>query len=452
MFLAIRGLALVALLAASAVAPAQSINDAVQAYAWADNSNAASYTPNPDYSYSASGGAITAARSATGQYSITFEGVPAANFDSGNVQVSAYATNAICSVNGWSGSVSLTIAIACFNPATLSLVDSPYTVLFTRWISGSPRVAYAFANESGTASYTPDPTFAYNAGGGITITRTAIGSYQVTFAGIEAAVADVGNVQVSAYGTSSRCLIGGWGSDGSGNLVVDVRCYAGANPFDSRFNVLFVEGADAASRAVGYAWANDPAAASYSPSSAYVHGGGTATATRSSAGRYTMSFSGIGSHGGDRGGTAQVTPYGGSGICTLQGWSSGGTSVDISVFCYDGSGAPVDAQYQVLFLWPDRVSTASETVPDADGVSLAVAGPNPSRAGAGVAVTLREAADARVRVLDALGREVAVLHDGPLAAGTTALPWRAGALSPGTYLVWLEVGAVQRTARVTLAW
>lgn len=450
MSITIRALVIVPLLVASAVPSAQSLNDAVQAYAWAHNPTAASYTPNPDYSFSASGGAITAFRDRTGVYRIVFEGVPG---DGGNVQVSAYGSNTVCSPLSWTGRTGLTIEVVCRNPTTLSIVDSPYTVLFTRHLTGSPRVAYAFANDRSAASYTPDLDFSYNpSGGAITITRTGTGSYTVVFAGVSADVANAGSVQVSGLDSNGWCLTGGWGSNGSEGLRITVRCYLLGNLTDMRFTVLFVEGAGGASRAVGYAWANNPTAASYTPqpSYAYAHGGGTITATRFSVGQYTMSFSGIGSHGGGPGGTAQVTTYGGSGNCTVQGWNSEGTSVDVLVFCYDRFGTPVDTQYQALFLWPDRVSTALEMEPDDGAAMLVLSGPNPTRTDTEVAVTLLEAADAHVRVFDALGREVAALHDGPLVAGTTVLEWNADAVPPGTYRVRLETGGTVRTLPVTV--
>jgi hypothetical protein len=63
--------------------------------------------------------------------------------------------------------------------------------------------------------------------------------------------------------------------------------------------------------------------------------------------------------------------------------------------------------------------------------------PNPSRASAGgvaVALTLAEPAEVRVTVVDVLGREVAVLHDGHLGTGGHAFALDA-ALSSGVYIV-----------------
>jgi hypothetical protein len=79
---------------------------------------------------------------------------------------------------------------------------------------------------------------------------------------------------------------------------------------------------------------------------------------------------------------------------------------------------------------------------------LAVA-PSPTRGRADVALTLDRAQAVTVAVYDALGRRVALAHDGELAAGAHRLPLGA-ALAPGTYLV-RAVGAREAaTARLVV--
>ena len=79
------------------------------------------------------------------------------------------------------------------------------------------------------------------------------------------------------------------------------------------------------------------------------------------------------------------------------------------------------------------------------GLSLTVL-PNPARAGDAVGVTLAEPGPIRVVVYDALGRAVAVLHDGPLGAGTH--PFTVGALPAGVYVVRAEGVGTVATRRV----
>jgi len=82
-----------------------------------------------------------------------------------------------------------------------------------------------------------------------------------------------------------------------------------------------------------------------------------------------------------------------------------------------------------------EAGTPAEPGPDEADVVLAVS-PNPVAGAGAVTVTLaRPAADVRIGVLDVLGREVAVLGQGPLPAGATRFTLAAGALPGGVYVV-----------------
>ena len=82
-----------------------------------------------------------------------------------------------------------------------------------------------------------------------------------------------------------------------------------------------------------------------------------------------------------------------------------------------------------VYGFPGPVSTAPS--PESSALSLTVS-PNPSAGASSVAVSLASPAAVRVAVVDALGRTVAVLHEGPLAAGATRLSVPAG-LAAGVY-------------------
>lgn len=69
---------------------------------------------------------------------------------------------------------------------------------------------------------------------------------------------------------------------------------------------------------------------------------------------------------------------------------------------------------------------------------LAVSGANPTRGRSEVTVTLDAAAPVAVALFDALGRRVAVLHEGALGAGPTRLGVDASGLPPGVYVVRAE--------------
>jgi len=89
---------------------------------------------------------------------------------------------------------------------------------------------------------------------------------------------------------------------------------------------------------------------------------------------------------------------------------------------------------------------------EANGIDLAVtAAPNPLRDRTTVAFGVAEAADVRVAVYDALGREVALLAEAPYAAGRHEVTFEANDLPAGVYVIRAVVGAEARTSRVTLA-
>jgi hypothetical protein len=94
--------------------------------------------------------------------------------------------------------------------------------------------------------------------------------------------------------------------------------------------------------------------------------------------------------------------------------------------------------------------TAAAPAPAGGGLRLTAA-PNPGADALTVTVTVGAAVrSARVAAYDALGREVAQLHDGPLAAGAHALALDAAALPAGVYVVQVvtEAGTISRTLTV----
>ena len=96
-----------------------------------------------------------------------------------------------------------------------------------------------------------------------------------------------------------------------------------------------------------------------------------------------------------------------------------------------------------------RVASAADGAEAPAGVRVS-AEPNPLSASSRVTLALDAAATASVRVVDALGRTVAVLADGPLAAGAHAFALDASGLPAGVYAVVATVGGTQRVTRVTI--
>ncbi|MEL6446122.1 MAG: T9SS type A sorting domain-containing protein [Bacteroidota bacterium] len=94
------------------------------------------------------------------------------------------------------------------------------------------------------------------------------------------------------------------------------------------------------------------------------------------------------------------------------------------------------------------VANEAETVPV--GTALTAA-PNPFSTQTTLSLTLPAALDVEAVAYDVLGRRVAVLHEGVLAAGTHALTFEAARLPAGVYVVRVLGDDLALTRRVTLA-
>ena len=86
---------------------------------------------------------------------------------------------------------------------------------------------------------------------------------------------------------------------------------------------------------------------------------------------------------------------------------------------------------------PPLMPDAEPSAP-AEGFTLAPIYPNPASSQATLSLTLPAAQNVSVAVYDVLGREVAVLHDGPLAVGVHRIVLDAAELPAGLYLVRAE--------------
>lgn len=85
----------------------------------------------------------------------------------------------------------------------------------------------------------------------------------------------------------------------------------------------------------------------------------------------------------------------------------------------------------------------------AEGVEEVVASPNPGRSTT-LRFTLARDADIHLAIYDLLGRQIALLVDGPVAAGTHAARFDGALVPAGTYAWRLVVGDQAQTGRVTI--
>jgi hypothetical protein len=336
-------------------------------YVWADNPAAAAYTPAPGYQMNTTGITTrnTITRISAGRYSVRFTGLGVLG---GVAHATAYGAGThTCKVEGWSPSGDdQNVVVRCFTLAGVP-VDSRFTASFTSnkywhgWEYGRTYPgAYLYHGDPTSPNTTPSTLYQYNSAGGVnTVSRVGVGTYSAFLPGIGHAVTG-GHALVTAYGSAAeRCKVVnfGWTSP-STTIKVNVRCFTAAGaPADSRFVLTFTDrtntlGLDGCcnpnGHQSGYALANDPTAASYSPSASYQHEvpSGGATAARSATGNYTMRFT----HADLTTGTVHVAATGWTAeFCKIAYWNP---TSGINVRCYDTAGAPADTPYDLDYTGP----------------------------------------------------------------------------------------------------
>jgi hypothetical protein len=168
--------------------------------------------------------------------------------------------------------------------------------------------------------------------------------------------ASAGHVQVTAYGKdTNRCKVAGWGPSESTQHVA-VRCFAvDGSPADARFTLTYVQDGNILGEEIccypngnpsAYAWANEPASASYTPNANYQFSrirDDYATASRSGPGSYSIKFQ----HTGLGDGNVAVTAWGnGPEFCKVAYWDD---AAGILTRCFTAGGLPSDSEYDVAF-------------------------------------------------------------------------------------------------------
>jgi len=119
-------------------------------------------------------------------------------------------------------------------------------------------------------------------------------------------------------------------------------------------------------------------------------------------------------------------------------YAAGIGALRLGVTEFDGSFHQLEyARIGVAEYGTPVVAAAAPPAPAAPALE---AWPNPTAGRRSVRLTLRAAGPARVAALDALGREVALLHDGPLPAGSHAFRVNGRGLAPGAYVIRASAG------------
>ncbi len=295
-------------------------------YAYALISDGTLATVNATFTLNPASGPVTASRNGTGSYTVTF---PNLSIGTGwAVEAAAYgATANYCNVSGWSSL--LGINVQCYNPSGAA-ANSPFTVLAIS--NGNDKnISFAWANQPTSANYTPDTSYSYDPGGSIGITRSGPGEYVVSF-GLNSA--NGGAIQIDAYNGNANCYSGGEQADVL--YVFPVYCLSPSGvPVDSEFVIASVPGYAAPT---GLAFASTSGGAfTYNPT------GNPINISHVSTGQYQVTFASL-AIAQVSGGNFRATADGSYGVyarCSVSNWQvGGGSTVQVSVACYDVAGNP----------------------------------------------------------------------------------------------------------------
>jgi hypothetical protein len=335
--------------------------DDTTAYVWANQPTASSYTPAAAYSYNNLAGTNTITRLAQGEWMVDLGSLGTAAATSGTVDVTPYgATPADCSVVGWGPSGSDAIVyVDCYTLSGAPL-DTYFTLDFTSL--NEPLFAfnesYAWADQPSTFQYTPDTTYNYSdlpLASYVHASHLGTGEYLLSVD--ETNATTVGTFKVTPYGAGGgTCNLVSFNNSGGTFTSVEMTCFNAAGaPADRQFTETWTTGSlDGTSYQYGYALANRPTTAHYTPILSYqktsvAKGTGKVTITRTGTGTYQVAMSRLPRNGGN----VQVTALGNftsTNHCQVVNWGpefSTGAGQLVNVDCFDNTGAPADSDFTV---------------------------------------------------------------------------------------------------------
>ena len=239
------------------------------------------------------------------------------------------------------------------DPPAGNYLDTHWNTADSQYLSSTPEDHWGFVqadDPTAASAYTPDTdrnqnsTYTPN-----TVARTGTGVYAVTFPNLASYGAQSGSAAASAVGTAGEhCTVSSWNSNGTPDTTVIVRCFDAAGvPADAVFDASYIR-PTASSAPFAYLWAQDEAAASYTPSTHHQFNstGATNTIVRNSTGDYTVTLPGLATSGG----TVKVTAFSAaSSYCKASDWDAAGADERVDVLCFDSTGAPADVKFTLSF-------------------------------------------------------------------------------------------------------
>ena len=321
------------------------------AYAWNDNPTILGISvPDVEYSFNISAAANAFTRASAGVYNVSWTGltVPPGAINAQFVTAYGNVAAGFCMEDNW---VTAQLTFRCFDQAGVA-ADQSSTTLAIGSATFTGRSAFAWI-DSPAASAEASATWRHHPLGlSIFSERVATGSYVVRFAGLQrAAAGDREGVVVNAYGgIPAVCQPGAPTSTATG-LEVAVRCFdAAGTAVDTRYTILLVDGARSGAR-LGFALADQPAAASYTPTNSAVRGTGSVQITRVNAGTWDVDFTGF-YRSGDLKESFLVSPVGATaGRCWIEYWGYSSTPGGVGtarVSCATTAGVLADMPFSIV--------------------------------------------------------------------------------------------------------
>jgi hypothetical protein len=330
------------------------------AYAVADQPTAVGpYVPDAGSRFNSTDGTIEVTRTSTGAYSVRFAGLGRAAGQRDNVQVSASNPTGpvYCKSRVWDASgADLRVDVGCFVPPSGTPTDARFTILALGARAFGRTAPLAFALDvADTGSLLLDSSAtAYNSSGGaIEVGHVSTGHTAMNFRGLASASASGPvAIQLSPVGQAPRrCRVEAVDKSIPG---FGIACTSGGGGvLDSPWTLLWMQRGRPNAR-FGFAWAEDESSTTdHAPGAGYAinSSGGPIAIRRTATGQYLVVFSGLARRAGDTEAVLVQSFLYVDRVCDATSWGNAGANdFEVTVSCYDPTGAPSNTKFSVLVL------------------------------------------------------------------------------------------------------